>query len=319
MFFQNFNEISLLISIILFVVWVLFSWKNYKKNKSTLLLLIFHFAIISLVISLFSPRYGEYNQTIDVEWWNITFVMDVSKSMDVYDISYDWWKISRLEAQKWIISEYTLKNIQNQYSLFAFAAETLEILPYTSDIWLFNTILYWVDKNNVSKYGSEFIWLFDTLGSFLENEDNAGTVVIFTDWWEESNISLKQSVIQKINKNNSKVIIVWLWTELGWYIYEWQDIFGRVEYKTYNWETVISKLNNTVLKNFADKYNFEYYSINNMDNIGELFKNISETTEKTKYEKNISLKPDISYIFIAIFWLLFTLFLIFENIIWRKK
>jgi len=319
MIFENINESTLLISIIFLWIWTLFSWENYKKNKNGFLVTLFQIAIICIIISLFSPRYWDYTKTIDSEWWKITFVLDVSKSMDVYDMLYNWWNTSRLEAQKWIISQYIKNNIYNQYSLFAFAAETLEILPFTSDIWLFQTILLWIDKNNVSKYWSEFVWLFQTLSDFVENEDNAWTIVIFTDGWEETEISLKQSVIQKIDKHNSKVIIIGLWTETGWYIIEWQDFFGRALYKTYQWEKVISKLNNQVLRNFSSKYNFDYYSINDLDNLDNLFQNITDQVNQVNIEKNISLKRDISYIFMSLFIILFTLFLIFENIIWRKK
>lgn len=319
MIFENINESTLLISIIFLWIWVLFSWKNYLKNKNLFLIILFLLSIISIVISLFSPRYWDYTKMVNSEWWKITFVLDVSKSMDVYDISYNWWKTSRLEAQKWIITQYIKYNINNQYSLFAFAAETLEILPYTSDIWLFQTILLWVDKNNVSKYGSEFIWLFQTLSDFVENEDNAGTIVIFTDGWEVDNISLKQSLIQKIDKHNSKVIIIWLWTDLWWYIIEWQDLFWRALYKSYQWEKVVSKLNNQVLWKFANKYEFDYYSISNLDNLTDLLQSITDKVNQTSIEKNIWLKKDISYIFMKLFLVLFITFLLFENIIWRKK
>lgn len=319
MIFENINEYTLLITIIFLWIWALFSWKNYIKNKNILLIIIFQLALISIIISLFSPRYWDYTKTVNTEWWKITFVLDVSKSMDVYDIWYNGWETSRLEAQKWIISQYIKNNINNQYSLFAFAAETLEILPFTSDIWLFQTILLWVDKNNVSKYGSEFVWLFQTLSDFVENEDNAWTIVIFTDGWEEDNILLKQSLIQKIDKHNSKVIIIWLWTDSWGYIIEWQDLFWRALYKTYKWEKVISKLNNQMLKSFSNKYDFDYYSINNLNNLEKLFKTITDKVNQTNMEKNISLKRDISYIFMSLFLVLFTSFLIFENIIWRQK
>jgi hypothetical protein len=319
MIFENINESTLLLSILLLWIWALFSWKNYFKNKNILLIIIFQLALISIIISLFSPRYWDYSKMINIEWWKITFVLDVSKSMDVYDILYNWRNTTRLEAQKWIISQYITNNTNNQYSLFAFAAEILEILPFTSDIWLFQTILVWVDKNNVSKYGSEFIWLFQTLSDFVENEDNAGTIVIFTDGWEESEISLKQSILQKIDTHNSKVIIIWLWTESGWYIIEGQDLFGRALYKTYRWEKVISKLNNKVLHKFSNKYNFDYYSINNLDNMEGLYKSITDKVNQKSIEKNISLKRDISDIFMSLFIVLFITFLIFENIIWRQK
>lgn len=319
MIFENINELTVILAIILLCIWVFFSWKNYFKNKNMLLIILFLLSIFSIIIALFSPRYWDYYKVLDIQGWKVVFVLDVSKSMDVYDILNNQGKISRLRAQKWIISEYIKDNTQNQYSLFAFAGETLEILPYTSDIWLFQTILYWIDKGNISKYGSEFVWLFQILWNFVNREENSGTIIIFTDWWEDSKISIKQSILQKINKHNSKVIIIWLWTEQGWYIIEWQDIFGRALYKSYLWERVVSKLNKQVLQDFSSKYSFDYYTINNLDDLEYLFKSISENISQTIIQKNISLKRDISYMFIIGFVLFFISFLVFENIIWRKK
>ena len=79
------------------------------------------------------------------------------------------------------IAEYIFEII---IVLFAFAGETLELLPFTNDIWLFQTILNGVDKNNVSKYWTDFQWLFQIISDYVEQEENAWTIVIFTDGWE---------------------------------------------------------------------------------------------------------------------------------------
>jgi hypothetical protein len=70
-----------------------------------------------------------------------------------------------------------------------------------------------------------------------------------------------------------------------------------------------------VLRKFSNKYSFDYYSINNLDDLDDLFQNIIDEVNQVNMKKNISIKRDISYIFMSLFLVLFTIFLIFENII----
>jgi hypothetical protein len=203
--------------------------------------------------------------------------------------------------------------------LFVFAGETLELLPFTSDIWLFQTILNGVEKNNVYKYWSDFQWLFEIIADYVEQEENAWTIVIFTDGWEIENISLPQSLIQKVDKYNSKIIIAWIWTDKWSYILDWEDIFWRPVYKIYNWQKVISKINKSWINKITNKYSFTQWYINSLDDITDIEDIINKNITKQKYEKNISLSRDISYIFIILFLIFFILFLITENKKYKHK
>jgi hypothetical protein len=313
MIFQNIHTFSIILSVLLILFVIYFFWVYYKNNRNVTSIIFLLFSVLCIIISLFSPRYWTYDKNISTDWWNVLFIMDVSKSMNVFDIQY--WKniISRLQAEKLVMSEFIQNNIWNKYWLFAFAGETLELLPFTNDAWLFQTILNWVDKNNVSKYWSDFQWLFQMISNYVEQEENAWTVVILTDGWEIENISLTQSIQQKIDKHNSKVIIIWVWTDKWWYILDWEDVFWRPVYKIYNWQKVISQVNKSWINKITNKYNFTQWYINTLDDMKNIKNIISDNITKQNYEKNISLSRDISYIFIILFTIFFTLFLITEN------
>lgn len=313
MIFQNIHTFSIILSILLILFVIYFFWVYKKNNKNILSIIFLALSVGFLIITLFSPRFWSYDKNISADWWNILFVMDVSKSMNVFDIQYGKNIISRLQAEKLMISNFVENNVWNNYWLFAFAWETLELLPLTDDTGLFQTILNWVDKNNVSKYWSDFQWLFQIISDYIEQEENAWTVVIFTDGWEIENISLPQSLIQKIDKNNSQIILVWVWTQKWWYILDWEDLFWRPVYKIYNWKKVLSKVNQSWLKTISNKYIFTSTNlawVNDFDKIEDI---INQNITKQKYEKNISLARDISYIFIVLFMISFTLFLIADT------
>lgn len=313
MIFENIKLFPIILSILLTLFVIYFFYVYIKNNKNILSLIFLSISIIFIVIALFSPRYWTYNQQTTQEWWNILFVMDVSKSMNVYDVWFDKNIISRLDVQKLMIHQFIENNIWNNYSLFAFAWETLELLPFTDDTWLFKTILNGVDQNNISKYWSDFDWLFQIISNYVETQENAWTIVIFTDGWEIENISLPQSLIQKIDKYNSQVILVWIWSQEWWYILDGEDLFWRPVYKVYNWNKVLSKINVSWINKISKKYDFESWIINSNKDLDSIEYLINWEINKQEFKKNISLSRDISYIFIILFTIFFSLFLITEN------
>lgn len=313
MIFENINTYSILTAI-LFILFLIYFFIIYLKNNKKILSLIFlSISVFFLIIGLFSPRYWNYDKNIEVSWWNILFVLDVSKSMNVYDIWDNDDLISRLEAQKWALNTYIQNNSQHNFSLFAFAGETLELLPFTNDIGLFQTILNWVDQNNISKYWSNFDWLFQIISQYVEKEENAGTVVIFTDWWEIEDVILYESLRKKIETHDSNVILVWVWTNKWDFIVDWQDIFWRIQYKTYENEKVISQLNKKWIESVSDKYWFEYTFIESVQDFENIEHIINPLIQENLFQKNINLARDISYIFIILFLFFFSLFLLQEN------
>jgi len=313
MVFENISTLSVILSILLIVTVIYFFWIYIRNNKKILSLIFLSISVIFLIISLFSPRYWNYNKTVKQNWWNILFVMDVSKSMNVFDIQYGENIISRLQAEKYIINRYIENNIWNNYSLFAFAWETLELLPFTNDTGLFQTILHGIDQNNISKYGSDFEWLFQIISNYVESEENSGTIVIFTDGWDIDNLLVPDSLIKKIDKYSSQVVIVWIWTNKWWYIIEWLTLYWTPIYKKYKWEKVLSKINTSWINKIANKYNFQSWFLNSNKQYDNIENIINSLILKQDYEKEISLARDISYIFIILFFIFFSLFLFTEN------
>jgi hypothetical protein len=313
MVFLNIHTFSIILSVLLILFVIYFFWIYKKNNKNILSIILLFISVVFLIIWLFSPRFWTYDKNVSTEWWNVLFIMDVSKSMNVFDVKYGQNMISRLQAEKLMISNFVENNTWNNYWLFAFAWETLELLPFTDDSGLFQTILNWVDKNNVSKYGSDFKVLFQTISEYIKQQENAWTVVIFTDGWEIENILLPQSLIQKIDKYNSKIVIVGVWTQKWGYILDWEDVFWRPVYKIYNWEKVLSKVNNSWISNLSNKYNFSSGKLESIDDFKEIENIINQNITAQNYEKNISLSRDISYIFVILFVIFFTLFLVVDT------
>ena len=314
----NFNTQTIIIFCILFIIWWLFSYLIYKKstNKKSIIFLFFSFLI--LIIGLFWFKWWIKNNNNFENFWNILFTLDVSKSMNVLDFKYGNSKYSRLESSKYLINDFIDNNINNNYWLVVFAWESLEILPFTKSIDLYKTILKWVDDKNLSKSWTKLSAVFDSILNFFKGDDIIWTVIILTDGWDNINIELLKQKVNELKEKKLNIIIVWVWT-LEWnYIPTWKDIFGNIIYKTYNWEQVISQLNEKDLESLWNKYNYEYIRFDNIDEIWKIEKLISKNTIKTLSLYNTSIREDYTRNLVLVSFLLFLLFLLLEYIEQKK-
>ncbi len=212
------------------------------------------FLILAIVCSLLTcikflesdnKNYGEGSS-------HIAFVLDVSKSMNVWDIAW----ISRLKAAKEKIYNIVSTHRWYSFALSIFAWESLRVLPFTTDISLYATFLNSIDSNNISVQGTEIdIALSDAIENF--SYDMTGSIIILTDG-DENNILISSEIKKKLQEKDLKVIVIWVGTIDWWYI-PTGDIFAP--YKIYNGELVIASLNISGLKKLTQSIGWEYYSI----------------------------------------------------------
>ena len=268
MIFWNLHFTSLITFIIIFILWLFLFWLIYKnQNKKSLILLFISF--LFLIINIFEIKWWYNNKIENVDWWKIVFALDVSKSMLSEDIKNKSNLISRFEASKWLIDNFIQKYTNNLYWLIVFAWESLEVLPFTNDSWVFKTVLYWVNNWNVSKNWTNLNSVFSSLETYFSWEMNWWLAVIFTDWWDED-ISISTDLINSLKNDWIKILLVWVWTTSWTKIPDWSDFFWRKVYKQFLWKDVISKLNSKVLSNISTKNNIDYISINNISDFDEV-------------------------------------------------
>ncbi len=317
MFFSNLNNLSVIIFILFLVIWIylLYQICKYKKNLYSSIFLFISFLFV--IINIFEVKWWINSKLETVEWWKVVFVLDVSKSMDTLDWLDNNKEISRLELWKKLINTYISKNLNNNYWLMIFSWESIEILPFTNDLSLFNTVLFSINNKNISKNWTNLNSVFDSLNNYFNN-DEWWTIVILTDWWDEK-INISQKAIDTINEKWLKVSIIWIWSEKWWKIPIWKNMYGITTYKLYKWEEVITKLNINELKYITNKYNFSYKEFINFENINNINDFISNNVNLSIMKKNIDYRFDFTRIFILISFVFFILFLISDNFLWLKK
>jgi len=320
----NFTTFLIFISLLwlLFFVW----YKTYIKqlqfnNKFKLLstseffyvkyiFLVLSFFII--LLSIFWFKGGEKSSVNQNSWVDMMFVVDVSKSMNVADIT-DWnYSYTRLDSVKESITKFVTSHTQDRFWLVVFAWDAVSTVPLTIDHDLFLTFLQSVDYRNLVKQWSDFEKALSLWVERFNYSDNRSKAIIFiSDWWDQED---------KINFDNIKQIskkvkwinyyVVWIWTNVGWKIINWIDVFWWYNYETYNWEYVISKINKTNLKNIASAVNWQYYNVSDVWDLSGLNKYINKL-EKSVISTDINwVKSDLWRLLAMISFLFFIMFLV---------
>lgn len=333
---ENLNFFTIIIFIIF--VWILsyFWYQNYLKqklinNKFKLLKtnklfyiknIFLWLSFFIIFLSIFWIKYWEIQNWWVNNWIDITFVLDVSKSMNVADISDSRYNYTRLDTAKKSISDFVIKHKEDRFWLIIFAWEAISTIPLTSDHDIFLTFLENVDYRNLTKQWSDFEQALSLWVERFEDSDDRSKVLIFlSDWWDTED-TINKNNISKIWKKKPWIsyFVVWVWTEAWWKIINGRDPFGWINYQIYNWDYVISKLNNENLWYISSALNWEYLKIEDVWDLDKINKDLNSLEKKSLESSwNWELKDfSRSLAFISFFFfLIYIILYLFEEKIYK--
>ena len=264
-----------------------------------------------------------------MQWWNtvsqgtnVAFVLDVSKSMNVEDISVKWVHTSRIEVAKQAISQYVSTHTENAYSLSIFAGSSQWVLPFTSDKDIFLTLLQWVWDQNVAQGWTEIVsWIYDAVQTFTQDQ-KWGVIIVLSDGGDEYTSS-RIPEIQKILKEKNIVFsIVSLGTTRWGYIPLWRDVFWDVSFKTYNGRKVISGRNDSIAWSLSSKLWGSYIVFDEGDDYTTFEKQIGTLWKKSQIQRD-DVGISLQYHFIVLSFLFFLVAFIVSIFdvkkLWKRK
>lgn len=319
MIFTNINTFSSTIFILLLIISLIvlyLQFLEYKKTQNKHRFYWIIFLLVSFIILLIPIFWIKTlkNTNSTTTWTNIVFALDVSKSMNALDFN-DWNSVfSRLIAAKNFIADFITKNPWNKYSLVVFAWDVERVLPFTTDADLFVTMLSAVDENNVTKQWTD---LQDAIKNGYKNfnsDDNFWSLVLISDWGDEESINLND--LKDLKNDKIKLLVVWVGSTSWANIPIWQDPFWQIMYKTYNGEKVVTKLNESSLKEVANYFSWEYYNLDKLSktsNLESLLDNVSKKALVTNKENYI----DLTRYFVIFSFVFFLIYLIY--LAWYDK
>lgn len=219
---------------------------------------------------------------------DIMVVLDASSSMAAYDV-----EPNRMEAVKKGLKEMLFELRGDRIGMIVFAGVTFVQCPLTLDYDAFELILDSVYPGMLSKDGTALgEAVKDGVKRTEEKAEASRAIILITDG-ENTTGSPPVPAARFAAEKGINIYTVGAGTEKGSPIPEGRDAFGRVYYKTYGSETVISKLDDRELKQIAGITGGKYFSIRDKNafkaiaqDIAKMDENKSKIKKEEIYEEN---------------------------------
>ena len=296
----------------------LYNYRKREKLKRVYQLLFtqdsrFYLAYIFLIIAFILMIWWIWKPSLEKnwpeqgKWWDIVFVLDVSKSMNTLDIPES--SLSRLQESRSKIENYVQKHPQHRYSLIIFAWEALSITPLTYHTDIFLNHLSQVNYSNLTQQGSNIAQALELAYQrfTLSDTQTSKTLVMISDGGDTDDI-FDSSQWQTIQTSDISSLIIGVWSHQGWPIPIWYDPFGQSVFQTYQGKTVITKINEKLLKQVAESIGWEY------TNLGNFEAKLNQMTRKVSWQADKSLSNELTYILAIISSIFFLFYILFPSI-----
>jgi Ca-activated chloride channel family protein len=278
-------------------------YSQFRNNlKFTLLLL----AIALIIIALAGPRFGSKLTQVKQEGIDIVIALDVSNSMLAEDI-----KPNRLERARQELSRLLDRLENDRIGLIVFAGESYTQIPITNDYLSAKMFLASVSTEMISRQGTaigEAIEL--AVRSFNANSKAGKAIVIISDG-ENHEGGITEACKKAVGKG-IRIYTIGMGLPQGVRIPAPGNSYDRDYRRDKNGNFVITRLNEEMLKEIAEKGNGNYYrasspemGLNSM--LSELNKMNKEGLEYTEYSEFEQQFPGVIWIALALLILEFIL------------
>ncbi len=274
--------------------------------KYLLLFLSFIFFTVALARPLGEPVKSE----IEFKGIDVMILLDVSLSMAAIDI-----QPNRMEVVKNGLKKFLNLLYGDRVGIITFSGIDFIQCPLTTDYDAVDMIIDGIYPGMLAKDGT---YIGTAIKSAVErlivDAGKSKIIILITDG--ENTGGLSPIDAAKFAKEKYiKIYTIGVGTKEGGKIPEGQDFFGRVYYKTYQGQVVISRLDDTELKKIAEITGGKYFRLTNAGAFDFIVKDIKNMEEnQIKEEKVIKYKENYEkYLFTGLF-----LFLLSQIIPARK-
>jgi Ca-activated chloride channel family protein len=268
------------------------SYSNLKRNLKFGLFL---GALTFFLLGAAAPQVGMRMEEVKQTGIDVYILLDVSLSMQAQDI-----KPNRLEQAKYQISNLINRLRGDRIGLVVFAGEAYIQFPLTTDYSAANLFLSAVDFNTVPSQGTAIAAAINmAVKSFDYKASTRKAIVLITDG-EDHEGDIDQAVSDAVSKN-IQIFCIGVGSPEGVPIPVFNQKGEQVDYKKdSDGNTVLTKLDENILKEIASKGKGKYYRASNYDDhLQKIFDDLSKL-EKTEYGvKKITDYDDIFYYFLA--------------------
>jgi len=275
------------------------STDNLHRNR-LLKTIAYSFGLFFIFIALMQPQWHKKPQTVEQEGRDLLVLLDISRSMLAQDL-----KPNRLEFMKLKIKALLQKLPFERVGLILFSGSAFIQSPLTVDYSTFNMFLDDVDVENISSGTTAIDSAIEkAIELYQEYPNRKNKLTLLVTDGEDFSLNLN-TIQEKAKSEGIKIFALGAGTPDGAPIPK----ANRNGYETdESGNTLLSKLNEPLLKNICKKLDGNYiktrYNDSDLDKIASLIHKF----EKEKFgDKKLSLYEDQYPWFLGASWLLFAL------------
>ncbi|MPR36353.1 VWA domain-containing protein [Salmonirosea aquatica] len=234
--------------------------RRLKTTTRSLIIKLFirTIAFVLLLISLLGPSFGEAERDLQSQGKDIYLLVDLSKSMDANDVSP-----TRLEKVKFEINHFLDAMANNRIGLIVFSNEAYTQSPLTYDRAAMNLYVQSLQTDLLPGSGTNLCSSLE-LAYLKVSQDEAAAdkskiMVLFTD--AEKKADCSASLFNNFRRFGIRLFVIGVGTPEGSFIRTQNSVL-----KDEDGESVISKLQEDVIKNLVQQTQGQGYRIDNKQN-----------------------------------------------------
>ncbi len=248
-----------------------------SRFKAFFKLILLSLALLFLITGLTNPKMGSKLETVKRRGVDIVFAIDVSKSMDAEDVPP-----SRLEKAKRLVSKIVDNLVSDRIGIIAYAGEAYPLLPITTDYAAAKIFLQNMNTDLVSSQGTAIDDAIDLATGYFDEDDTNKILIILSDGEDHSQKAVdaaKQAAQQGVS-----IFSIGIGTQKGAVIPIKKNgsLYGYKKDK--NGQTVMTRLNDNILKEIANISNGKYIDGHDTSKVVEYIKEALKNMDKRDFE-----------------------------------
>ncbi|SDD67370.1 Ca-activated chloride channel family protein [Pricia antarctica] len=250
-----------------------------SKFKSGLKLLFLVLGLAFLTLGLVNPKIGTKLETVKREGVDIVFAMDVSKSMLAEDIAPN-----RLEKSKRLVSEIINQLASDRIGIIAYAGQAFPQLPITTDYGAAKMFLQSMNTDMLTSQGTAIDQAIELATTYYDDQDQTNRVLFIISDGEDHSGESTLEAVEKATDEGIRIFTIGVGKTKGAPIPIKRNGIVETLKKDNKGETVITKLDETFLKDIADEGNGEYINGDNTAEAVEFIKEQLLQMDKKEFE-----------------------------------
>ena len=247
--------------------------------KAILKLIFRCLAIALLVLALVNPKIGSKLETVKREGVDIVFAVDVSKSMLAEDVAPN-----RLEKAKQLVSQVINNLVSDRIGIIAYAGKAFPQLPITTDYGVGKMFLQNLSTDMLSSQGTAIEQALLLAQTYYNDEAKTNRILfVISDGEDHGEVSAKD-VAEQVAEQGIRIFTIGVGENQGVPIHIKQNGVMISYKKDDNGEVVITKRNESTLKDIAEAANGLYIDGNSTNEVIDQVTEILSQMNKTEFE-----------------------------------